>query len=320
MLFRSLNSTKSKTEKAIYRLTQLGIIDDWRVENFFSGEFEVDFSDYSDLSIKENLKRTINKYDPDFDFSALSNNNAYHLYYEIWGQEASVVDKCIVLLLQWAYDHFAYNRIESLKNIYENCDLFVTGKLTSSEFKLRLEGYFRFTETTYLLQDIAENPNDFYKWFDVFYQIENNEVSNSIINWEQRQSLLSNLSRFLESYQYNTGLDFISGVIRLLINDFENMDGRNRFESSFKQIMKYQSEDVEYILNKLLIIGREMAMENKNKLAASIISFYPDDNFIVKKLNQNLSDEHTTEILLSGLTLRIKKINQLINGELIQIR
>jgi len=316
----NLNSTKSKTEKAIYRLTQLGIIDDWRVENFFSGEFDVDFSDYSDLFIKENLKRTINKYDPDFDFSALANNDAYHIYNEIWSKEASVVDKCIVLLLQWAYDHFAYNRIESLKNIYENCDLFITGKLTSSEFKLRLEDYFRFTETTYLLQDIAENPNDFYKWFDVFYQIENNEVSNSIINWEQRQSLLSNLSRFLESYQYNTGLDFISGVIRLLINDFENMDGRDRFESSLKQIMKYQFEAVEYILNKLLIIGKEMAMESKNKLTASIISFYPDDKFIVKKLNQELSDEYTTEILLSGLTFRITKINQLINGELIKIR
>jgi len=185
---------------------------------------------------------------------------------------------------------------------------------------MRLEDYFKFTETSYLLQHIAENPDDFYKWFEVFYQIDNNKVTNAIINREQRQSLLSNLSRFLESYQYNTGLDFISGVIRLLVNDFENKDGRDRFESSFKQIMNYQSEDFEYISNRIILIGKEMGMESKNKLTASIISFYPNNKLILKRLNQELADEYTTEILLSGLTLRITEINKIIYGELIQIR
>ena len=51
---------------------------------------------------------------------------------------------------------------------------------------------------------------------------------------------MANLSRVLESYEYNTGLDFISGVLRLLIDDFGNADGKDRFETSFKQIMKYE--------------------------------------------------------------------------------
>lgn len=317
---RNIGANKFKTEKTIYRLAQLGIVDDWTVTNFFTGEFEVDFANFSENSIKENLKNTINKYDREFDFSMLGENEAYQYYQKIWTKGASVIDRCIVLLLQWAYDHFAYNRRQSLKNIYENCDDFISGKINAEEFKQRLENYFKFSEASYLLQHIAENPNDFYRWFEVFYQVEDNELSNKIINWEQRQSLLANLSRFLESYQYNTGLDFISGVLRLLIDDFNNADGKDRFESAFKQIIKFEKEDFDLVFDKLLDIGGVLNRGSKNDLAISLLSFFPDNKLILKKIQKALGDEYTTDILLSDLTTRITKINQDIYGELIQIR
>jgi ATP-dependent DNA helicase RecQ len=154
----------------------------------------------------------------------------------------------------------------------------------------------------------------------VFYQADNNVISNEIINWEQRQSLLANLSRFLESYEYNTGLDFISGVLRLLIDDFGNADGKDRFETSFKQIMKYEQEDLDFIFDKLLEIGSIMSSGSKNDLAVSLLTFFPDNPQILKKIQKALGDEYTTEILLSDLTTRITKINQDIYAELIQIR
>ena len=317
---RELGSSKSKTEKAIYRLAQLGIVDDWTVSNFFTGEFEVDFANFSDDTIKANLKSTINKYDKEFDFDSLKDNEAYLHYQKIWRKEAPQKDRCIVLLLQWAYDHFAYNRRQSLKNIYENCDDYISEKITKEEFKQRLENYFKFSEASYLLQHIAENPNDFYRWFEVFYQADTNVISNEIINWEQRQSLLANLSRFLESYEYNTGLDFISGILRLLIDDFGNADGKDRFETSFRQIIKYNHADFDLIFEKLLEIGSKMSSGSKNDLAVSLLTFLPDNSQILKKIQKALGDEYTTEILLSVLTTRIAKINQDIYAELIEIR
>lgn len=320
VLAKELSASKFKTEKAIYRLSQLGIVDDWTISNFFTGEFEVDFSAYSEESIKENLKSTINKYDRDFDFSLLSSNEAYNKYAGIWDKPAPLIDRCIVLLLQWAYDHFAYNRRQSLKNIYENCDNYVSNKISKDEFKQRLENYFKFSEASYLLQHIAENPNDFVRWFEVFYQLEESELSNKVINWEQRQSLLANLSRFLESYEYNTGLDFISGLIRLLIDDFENADGKDRLESSFKQILKFPQEDFKFILENLLLIGIAMSKKSKNELAVFLLTYFSKDIEILKQIQLALGDEYTTEILLSNLNSRLTTINTFIYDELEKIR
>lgn len=320
IIARELSANKFKTEKAIYRLSQLGIIDDWTVSNFFTGEFEVDFSEYSEISIQQNLKSTINKYDKDFDFTLLDSNEAYKKYLGIWEKSAPLIDRCVVLLLQWAYDHFAYNRRQSLKNIYENCDNYISEKITKDEFKQRLENYFKFSEASYLLQHIAENPNDFNRWFEVFYQLEENILSNKIINWEQRQSLLANLSRFLESYEYNTGLDFISGVIRLLVDDFENADGKDRFESSFKQIMKFSQDDFNYVFTNLLTIGAVMSPKSKNELAIFVLTYFPDNKIILKQIQSALGDEFTTELLLSSLNSRLTILNKSIYGELEQIR
>lgn len=320
VIARELSANKFKTEKAIYRLSQLGIIDDWTVSNFFTGEFEVDFSEYSETSIQQNLKSTINKYDKDFDFTLLDSNEAYKKYAGIWEKSAPLIDRCVVLLLQWAYDHFAYNRRQSLKNIYENCDNYISERITKDEFKHRLENYFKFSEASYLLQHIAENPNDFDRWFEVFYQLEENKLSNKIINWEQRQSLLANLSRFLESYEYNTGLDFISGVIRLLVDDFENADGKDRFESSFKQIMKFSQEDFDFVFANLLTIGAVMSAKSKNELAIFLLTYFPDNNNILKQIQSALGDEFTTELLLSNLSSRLTIINENIYGELDKIR
>lgn len=320
VLAKKVGSNKPKTEKAIYRLSQLGIVEDWTVGNFFTGEFWVDFSNFSDETIKSNLKRTINKYEPDFAFDRLRENDLYRDYHEIWSKQVPLRDRCIVLLLQWAYNHFAYNRRQSLKHIYENCTDYISKKITKQEFKQRLENYFKFSGTSHILQHIAENPNDFYRWFEVFYQAEGNQGFNEILNWEQRQSLLANLSRFLESYQYNTGLDFISGVLRLLIDDFKNADGKDRFESSFRQIRKFEEKDFDFVFENLLTLGAKMSLNSKNDLAMTLLIFFPDDVTVLKKIQRALGDECTTALLLSDLTSRMTNVNQKLYDQLTQIR
>jgi len=317
---REIGGGKAKVEKAIYRLSQLGIVDDWTIENFYSGEFTVVFNDFNEKSVQKHLQATIKKYDKEFSFDSFELKEGYEASLEIWKKNKPLLDRCVVMLLQWGYDHFAYNRRQSLKNIYENCSELVDHKITPEQFKQRLEDYFKFTEASYLLQHITENPNDYKKWFEVFYQIENNYVSNKLINYEQRQSLFANLSRFLESYQYNTGLDFISGILRLLIDDFSNKDGLDRFESAFNAIKKYQKDDFDYVFNNMLVIGKALSFRSKNDLAMALIKIFPDDDHILTRIQNALGDEYTTDILLSKFNNRITAVNKKIYDGLRQIR
>ena len=172
-----IGTNKARTEKAIYRLSQLGVIEDWTISDFFrGGSFDVDFAEFSEESIKQSLLFTIKEYDKGFSFDTILIDEKYSTYKKILNAPTnySLIDKYILILLQWSYDNFAYNRRQSLKNIYENCCDFADGDITSSEFKVRLENYFKFTQKSYVLQHIAENPKDFEKWFEVFYQIDKN--------------------------------------------------------------------------------------------------------------------------------------------------
>ena len=50
------------------------------------------------------------------------------------------------------------------------------------------------------------------------------------------ENLSGTLSRYLESYQSNAGLNLLSGLLRLEKNEFDDADGENRFNSFLDQI------------------------------------------------------------------------------------
>lgn len=306
-----LQTKKALLEKAIYRLRQLGIVSDWTIENFFgSGDFEVDYTNYNDDSIKTALERTISKYDNEFSFVTIEDDEKYADYKKILETDKlSTLDKYILILLQWSYDNFAYNRRQSLKNIYENSCALADGTISKEEFKTRLENYFKFTQTSFILQHIAENANETKKWFEVFYKIEDNKNTNEFISKRQQESLRDNLSRFLESYMYNTGLDLISGLLRLLLNDYENIDGKERLESSLERIAKYNEEEVEFIITNILIIGKHFDKKNKNLIAKSLYKYFNTKKILIK-IYKELEDNYTLTLILEQTNLKLKNINK----------
>lgn len=311
-----IGTNKVRTEKAIYRLSQLGVIEDWTISDFFrGGSFDVDFAEFSEESIKQSLLFTIKEYDKEFSFDTILIDEKYSTYKKILNAPTnySLIDKYILILLQWSYDNFAYNRRQSLKNIYENCCDFADGLITSSEFKVRLENYFKFTQKSYVLQHIAENPKDFEKWFEVFYQIDKNIVTNTFITRRQQESLRDNLSRFLESYMHNTGLDLISGLVRLLLDDYGNLDGRDRLETSLEQIQHYESADKEFIVEQILKIGQELSNNNKNYLAESLYKFFNSKEFLLR-ISKSLGDSFSMATLVEQANNRLKTINEKIYG------
>ena len=313
----AIGRNKARTEKAIYRLNQLGVIEDWTISNFFGGgTFEVDFANFSNRTIQESLLNTIRKYDSEFSFEAVLGDEKYSLYKKILNapKSYSETDKHILILLQWSYDNFAYNRRQSLKNIYENCCDFADGQISSEEFKVRLENYFKFSQSSYVLQHISENPRDFVRWFEVFYQIDKNTVTDKFITGRQQESLRDNLSRFLESYMQNTGLDLISGFLRLLLDDYDNADGRNRLESSLEQISHFDQRDIDFIMEQILKIGNELNTKNKNLLAESLYKHFNTYEYLML-ISNALGDQFSMATIIEISTEKLKTINKKIYGE-----
>lgn len=316
--------SKSLTEKAIYRLTQLGIVEDWTVKNFFNGVFEVDFTDFNEDSVEYSLKETISKYSD----KNMIDNILKNEFKNVHG--LSKIDKCVYSLIKWVNKHFVYNRKQSLKNIYEACKNFekVGFAKQKIEFKKKLENYFKFNESSFILQHIAENSLEVEKWFEVFYVLETSNQSqiriDKLIDKEELKKLQDNLSRFLESYADNIGLNFISGLVRLLNNDFDNSDGKKRFIKTIEFFIS-NSWKLNNINQKIFIIDetckivRSANSTIKNEFSSFIIDKIGDDYELILLINKHLDDEITSSYLIKKLKKKLSDINKSLHEQIKRI-
>jgi ATP-dependent DNA helicase RecQ len=309
---------KETAEKAIYRMKQLGIVRDWTIENFSGGGvFEVDYEDFSVSRIGESVLSTIRKHDPEFSWEKVNEGGRYSSYKQILNMpdaEYSELDRYILVLLQWTHEHFFYNRKQSLKNVYEICCKAADGSVSPDALKRDLEAYFKFSGVSHVLQHIAEHPADHDRWFDVFDQ-EDRTGDHAIIDAREQEALRSTLARFLESYRYSAGLDLISGMLRLLLGDYDNADGRSRLESSLETILRYERGVVETIVTEILRVGKQLTGRGRDDLAQSM---YAADNTLLWRLQRELADSYTLGIIVDDANRRVKTVRTILNARLRQ--
>jgi ATP-dependent DNA helicase RecQ len=260
-------------QKAIYRLSLLGIVKDWTTN--FIDHFEVEFGIHDDRSIMAHVGGYVNKYEPDREIEK-----------EIMlVDQPSVTEKALWYLLEWIFQNIAYNRKQSLKTLVDWCNDFQD----SHSFKRRIDNYFKFTEVTFILQHITENPLDYQQWFaaltiierDNFNAIKSRVFLPGITNLADRKMRFENLrdgiSRFLEGYANNTGLNFLSGLVRLFIDEYMDSDGIDRFENALEGVKtKFNKGQQEDIINRLLELGLTLDEANKVNLCKSICELYPE--------------------------------------------
>lgn len=301
---RNLNANKAKVEKAIYRLSNLGIVADWTVDDFFNGIFTVTYNQFSIDTIKNTLLNFIKKYIDDFEFD----NHLERIKYTNILNDESLTDfeSCVKILLQWSYDKFGANRRESLKNVYQNCLKYNASDEGKRDFKKALEAYFKFNEGVYILQHIAENNNrDIFKWFEVFY-----DVNKRIVKKDELIDLKGSLQRFLESYQTNTGLNLLNGLTAILLS--ENLTGVNetRFKKSLETISNYPLNDYDLIMDNIIKIAKRLNEKDKMALLKYLYLFSKNEDDKLK-LAKEFGDAIT---ILNHYNERIKLINNKIEN------
>ncbi len=276
--YSKLEVNKSVLEKAIYRLSLLGVIADWTTD--FVTHFEVEFVSLDEKHIIKSVSNYIAKYEPDTDVKQ-----------EIEKYNGNYLEKSISYLLNWIFENIVYNRKQALKTLSDWCTEFKD----SESFKRRIDSYFKITETTFVLQYITENPKDIEKWFEALYLIEPTEkydekgnkivikthipeIKNTSFKIEQYEKLRDGVSRFLESYKDNIGLDFLSGFVRLALDNYDDIDGRRRFESSLYKIKENfsQSDQNKFLTYVIENLGNHLSENQKAELSLSISKYYPE--------------------------------------------
>ncbi|MCY4043284.1 MAG: hypothetical protein OXF45_05715, partial [Candidatus Dadabacteria bacterium] len=136
---------------------------------------------------------------------------------------------------------------------------------------------------------------------------------------KEQKSLRDGLSRLLESYGENAGLNLISGLLRLLLNDYDNADGRNRFESALRRIQNYEKDEIDFIIEEILKTGNHMNNESRAFLAKSLHRFFDNEEFLVR-MHETLEDSYSLTMLLRQKVGRLKKVKEALHGGLEEIR
>jgi ATP-dependent DNA helicase RecQ len=313
---RQFGTEKFKLEKAIYRLSQLGIVSDWVIEDFFNGTLYVEFQCLSEESLEKKIEHTVRKYDPEFKLADVFSSD--NQYYKILCDKLrkGSIDKSqfiFLVLLLWSYDHFVYNRRQSQKNVYEQCSLFAEGRMLDKEFKEKLEGYFRHDKSSQLLLNMAENSVSANMWPSVFFETDEKDGSEHLVGSEKMTILRGQLSRFLESYKDNAFLNYLSGVLRLASDEFDDADGERRMAASFERLISDNRDEALDLVRKTMQL-KPMFSEHARSRFARLVHEKFEDLDVLGEVNEELGDPYSYHILLAPLANRLEKLTSQYKG------
>jgi ATP-dependent DNA helicase RecQ len=314
---REFGVEKGKFEKAVYRLSQIGIVSDWVIEDFFRGTLQIEFSCRDEQELTENIERAITKYEPGFQLDDIfrSNSKYYQLICErLENGRITKTQFVFLVLLLWSYDHFVYNRRQSLKTVYEQCSDLASGAIGEQEFKDRLEGYFEFNEASYMLHHLAENSADPRLWLSLFFEeSEDGGRSERIIDEKRLLTLREQLSRFLESYKDNVCLNYLSGVIRLISDQFDDADGERRMADSIDRLMRVDSFSARTLVTDTLRLGPLLSMKSKADFAR-LVHMKFSDLALLEAINEEFGDAYSYRQVVTPLLSRVETITEKYKG------
>ena len=245
----------------------------------------------------QSISNYITKYEPNTDVQFELNQI----------EQNTILEKSIWYLLNWTFENIAYSRKQSLKTLSDWCSEFQD----SESFKERIDSYFIFSETTFVLQHIAENPKEYEKWFEVL------TTNNQFPNKAEFEKLRDSISRFLESYRNNLGLNFLSGFVRLALNDYNDSDGKERFESCLSTTKSnFEQENKDDFLSRLKILGKNLSEEQKMELSQSIAKYYPE---LLEELAEYYDLAYLLNDVYSQKLQELKKLNKKLYEQLAEI-
>ena len=236
----------------------------------------------------------IRNYDPDY---RLNKSEYYKNPAEM--TIAGAVHTVSEIFLHWYADNILYTRRQALINVMEACDRY---KEEGPEaFKDRMEAYFRLDDVSDILGTIAEQPRQVETWFDVL-NVER------ITKKESAQGIIMNLNRFLESFQANVGLNYISGILHLIEHHFDDPNGKERLYSALTVIKSFKEEDKEYVLVETAKLIFELADPNLSEEFTEFFIRNYDYDETERIIYKQLESNYALQSFLRRMMVYMEKI------------
>ena len=287
------NNLRTK-EKIIYRLKQLGFIKDWTVEDFYKGTYIVEWSDQDPHMLGDSITKIITKY-------SSVGSDALDIKQEIHDAKSHAMEaetQLIRILLDWNYRHFVYQRRESLKNVYNAC----TGYQNSTEFKKIVESYFQTNKAFSQLPSIINlNAADAIEPVTKILLTNDGKLKTA----NKLNQMSNNLMKYLEGYRDNPGLNLLSSLLRLADNDFQNSDGRPRFDQ-FLDAFKKNGADV-LLLEPLIDIFCKLEPKLGQQAFKYILERFPKPE-LAKLVLQTAECKEAEHLLINDLNDRLETL------------
>lgn len=282
-------------QKALYHLYLLGIIRDWTI-NYHMKSLSIVSNVLPQDRIMANLISYIQRYD--LAFTLTDSRERYRQYTDMLKNDNVPITKQLLrILITWIYDNIVYARRIALKNIVDLCNKAKNG----NDFRQQIDEYFRISDESALLNVVAEHPLDYSNWFNVF-RGQNDDVADT----DKLSKIRTVLRRLFESNRYNAGLNYISGLIHLLINDFEDVNGKQRLQLALTDISQ-EGLDKTVIFKKTFSVLKsyDTDQDKKDILGELLTTKWPEEAAFVYA---NLEDASSLTILLKCASDKIMNI------------
>lgn len=270
------DSAKTIIERAFYRLFLLGEIDMWSLV-YSADVSNPTFNHLKLTTLSENekldiLKSHIEKYETNFQFV---NTNTF--------------DNRLRFLLEWANENYLQERIQTMKTLYEQCELFTSSDL----FMTYISNYFS-NDPIYVR--LVDKNIRIKEWFNVLKT--------------HPEKTKSRIARLLESYEKIVPLNYVSGITRLRLGEFDNLDGERRLLLALEGIKQLNDNMRDYIFDETC---KYLNIEQRDMFIECWIKCISEDLFkIYKKTNSSVCENY----LIIDFVNELVKIGEKIDDRL----
>jgi ATP-dependent DNA helicase RecQ len=296
-----------KIQEALYKLSILGVVKTWTVEyaSLEKGTVDVEYLgiDETGKKHKKCLLSYIHRYDPQFQID--KRRNDYQIYYRIAHDKTKKpFTRMMMILIEWTNENILNNRLQSTYNMMQ----WLSPDVSDSEFRNRIREYFRFSEESVVYDGIIYHPLQFDNWFDLLFVRDDHtkERTDEIIPRDAAELKLAGLQRYLESYRYNTGLNYLSGILRMYTGNYRGTEGEWRIDGAFNNIREQMDEESqETLIDETLKFAEHFDIEGKDDMASVICKYFPEDR---DKVFRSLNDRYSLSLIMEDQASRVDKI------------
>lgn len=273
---KNVDAARIIIERALYRLFILGEIEMWSLvydSDISNPTFNnLNLTKLSEEDKLEKLKSHIEKYETNFIFN-----------------QPNTFENRLTFLLKWAHENYLQERIQTMKTLYEQCEYFTT----SDTFMSYIANYFS-NDPIYMR--LVDRNVKLKEWIDALKT--------------HPEKTKARIARLLESYDKIDALNYVSGITRLRLDEFDSTDGKRRLELALESISKYSTDKRTYLFDKTITL---LNKTQKDLFIECWLIYCKDDVFdIYQKTNSQVCENY----LIINFTNEIIKIGEEMNDRL----